>query len=200
MSNPYHVLNGSRSTGPIEIGLKYNDGSYPAIPGSYPPVDLSTAQVVIDDDGAGTEQGGLLFQMPKSVRAVGLFFMGRVFGGASDTFQCHIRSVVDGSTLGTALASTGVLTDLQTGNTVSGRYITFSSGIDLDADTEYRLVIEALGSRTADIQLHASGDLAEDAMMGMVFNTNCKYTSWNGSAWADDPSVVPNMALIIDGT
>lgn len=197
---PYVAVSGTQSRDTCVCGVEYSDGTWPAIAGGFPANDLTTTTLNIDDDASGPEEAGLLFQLPAAVRAHGLCVFCRPLG-TTDTFQCHIRSVVDGSTLGTALASTASINDNQTSATsfIHGHFFLFTSAVELAAATDYRLVIEATGSRTTDIQLGVLGDLVEAAAIEQLFNANSSFTQWDGSSWTDTGDQVPMMALIIDG-
>jgi hypothetical protein len=183
---------GQGSCAPV-IALKYNDGSYGLVMGSYPAAALNAVALNLNST---PDEMGLIFRFPAPVKIGGAFVRLAIAGGAPTTAPADV--VLYDSDGTTALRTVSAVDKGSTGVT-SGYWwgLRFSSEVALDANVDYRLVIKptaaAAGVSAYDWTVNSQAIL--DALEGGQNWHRTERT--NAGAWTQTTTKRPLMGLLV---
>lgn len=170
------------------IGLEYDDGSYPQIIGCVPFAYASESW-----DSADTpDERALRFSIPFAARMAGFW--------TEVAYQSTTLSVIDFVLYNAADAVLFTLTPDREVNQSEGgrppRFYRLTSGIDLDANTVYRLAVKPTTNGASwtirDVLAAASMELADG---GTEFYLS---TRTDGGSWTDTTTTRPPLGIYLD--
>lgn len=190
------------TTGPLLIGLEYDDGSYVPIEGIRPPVSGSGGLTSTGLSTATTpDVMGLRFQFPFAVRVRGAWVIADCDGNTNLNLVTTAYHQVNQTGI---LATSTLDKDIRQLDHFGMYQVTFPSRPELAADTNYRLIVEPTTASTTSMYDSATLSLA---MLGAFHGganfhlTTAKDPTGDGS-WTNFNSGtfrVPYMGLFIDG-
>lgn len=162
----------SRSNAAPVTLLKYNDGSYEAVPGTFPYKNVTVATV---SSSANPDEIGNIFQLPFPVRVTGFWYIGEIDGDT--TFNLYDT---DGTTV---LLSMNVDANLRGVINTGPSYYYFASTATLAKDVDYRLTV-APGATIIEINSFevASASVMDALPLGQKFRRTHRT---DGGAWTD---------------
>jgi hypothetical protein len=166
------------------FALKYNDGAYRFPVGTMPGSALNTTAFA---SNSTPDERGLLFQVPFPVQLEGIFLRGDIDNDADVVLYDSGSSALATVSLDSSIRSSA--------NGQWFNYI-FSSVVDLDADTDYRLALKPTTTSNATLYDWDAGV----SLANFIGGSTWKYTTrTDAGAWTDTSDKRPWMGLILGG-
>jgi hypothetical protein len=168
------------------LALEYSDGSYWPIPYACPAVGGIAAETY--NSGSTPDERGLIFQVPFSCKASGIWGFFDVDGDVDVVlYNSDGTSVMESVSLDATarIAGTAAVTHAQ-----------WDSDVTLTKDTNYRLVLKPTSVTNASLFV---GEYTTAAVLDSLSGgSECHYTSrTDAGSWTEDDSMRPLMGLIL---
>lgn len=185
-SGSFYNASWAKVTNHPAIGLEYDDGSYAYAPAQWTLSGISTTTF---NSGSTPNERGVRFTLPAKYRAIGAYcFLD--FDGDTDL----ILYDSDGTT---PLRSVSLDKDIRASANTSLALVLFSSGVELAADTVFRLA--AKPTSVTNIVLAEASLPSVAAMATLPGGAVWHKTTRSGGGWTEDAQSIYMMGLIVDG-
>ena len=166
----------------------YDDGTVGVIPGTFPLVATTTLAV---SSSTTPDEVGNYFTSPVKLRAIGVAAMFQSLNGPTSADAMKLYNAA-GTVLATVTFDVGTVA-------LSGAsgyaHVLFSSPIDIEADTVYRLAFLP-GATSRDVRYLT---VPSQALMINGWDVDWKYTSRvDGGAWTETPGRALPFTLLVD--
>jgi len=191
-SNAKHEMIESLSPQPPCMAIHFSDGTFANIPPFFP----FTAFGLDTWTSTGVERG-MVFQVPVKMTIAGMWFNGGGSGtGADYRVTLYNSSGVPNHTGANRLANIAMDDEDSGSETIDPICIYFDTEVTLEADTTYRLCVDATSSNNFGMYYF---DVDSATMMGaMPGGATWQYTLDDGAGgWTDTTTRRPHMGLII---